>query len=80
LGRSHFLIIHPGKTNREYELELRRKARAFPEARQLFAANVLAFERAWYGQHEVSAEGAAEFQARIESMKQALAAPQGAVA
>ena len=80
LGRNQFLTIHPGKTNREYELELRRKARAFAEARQLFAANIVAFERAWYGEHDVSADNAAEFRERIERIKQALAAPQGAVA
>ena len=80
LGRRQFLTIHPGKTNREYELELRRKARAFAEARGLFAANIAAFERAWYGLHDVSAEDAAQFQQRIERIKSALTAPQGAVA
>ena len=57
--------------------ELRRKARAFAEARDLFAVNIAAFERAWYGQHEVSADDAAGFRQRIESIKAALAAPQG---
>jgi hypothetical protein len=80
LGRSQFLTIHPGKTNREYQLELRRKARAFAEARDLFAVNIAAFERAWYGQHEVSAEDAAVFHERIDRIKAALAAPQGAAA
>jgi hypothetical protein len=80
LGRSQFLTIHTGKTNREYELELRRRARGSPEARQLFATNVAAFERAWYGQHTVSADDAGEFRARIESIKGALAQPRGAVA
>jgi hypothetical protein len=80
LGRSQFLTIHPGKTNREYQRELRRKARAFAGARELFAVNIAAFERAWYGQHEVSAGDAAAFRRRIESIKSALAAPQGAVA
>jgi hypothetical protein len=80
LGRQEFLTIHPGKTNREYELELRRRARAFVDARQQFAANIAAFERAWYGQHAVSAEDAAEFRGRIESIKNALATPRGAVA
>jgi hypothetical protein len=80
LGRHEFLTIDSGKTNREYELELRRKARAFTEPRQLFAANIAAFERAWYGQHAVSADDTGEFRRRIESIKQALIAPQGAVA
>jgi hypothetical protein len=80
LGRSQFLTIHPGKTNLEYERELRRKAREFAEARELFALNIAVFERAWYGQHEVSADDAAEFQRRIESIKRALGAPREAVA
>src|SRR5262249_6618415 len=42
LGRLEFIAIHPGKTNREYEAELRRRARALPDARRLFAANVAA--------------------------------------
>jgi uncharacterized protein DUF4129 len=80
LGRHEFLTIHAGKTNREYELELRRRARGFVEARQQFAANITAFERAWYGQHAVSADDAAEFRARTQGIKSALAAPRGAVA
>jgi hypothetical protein len=80
LGRHEFLTIDSGKTNREYELELRRKARAFTEPRQLFATNVAAFERAWYGQHAVSADDTGEFRQRIESIKQALAARIGAAA
>ena len=80
LGRSQYLTIHPGKTNREYEMELRRRARGFAEARQLFAVNIAAFERAWYGQHDVSADDAAGFRQRIESIKGALTAREGAVA
>jgi hypothetical protein len=76
LGRSQYLTIHSGKTNREYELELRRKARGFAEARQLFATNIAVFERAWYGQHAVSSDDAGEFRGRIESIKSALAPPQ----
>jgi len=80
LGRNQFITIDTGKTNREYELELRRRARAFADARREFAVNIVAFERAWYGQHEVSAGDAAEFHQRTESIKIALAAPRGAVA
>jgi len=75
LGRSGFLTIHAGKTNREYELELRRKARTFGEARGWFAMNVEAFERAWYGLHEVAPQDIDEFRARLERMKTTLALP-----
>jgi len=74
LGRRELLTIHPGKTNREYEIELRRKARSFAEARRLFSVNVAAFERAWYGLHEVTADDAAEFRRRVDAMKQGVPA------
>jgi hypothetical protein len=74
LGRREFLALHPGKTNREYELELRRRARAFPDARGLFAANVAAFEGAWYGMHEVGSADVGEFRGRIEGIKAKLGA------
>jgi len=80
LGRRELLAIDAGKTNREYELELRRRARAFPEARGLFGASVAAFERAWYGMHEVAPEDVDEFRRRIEEMKSILAAPEGVAA
>jgi hypothetical protein len=75
LGRTAFITIHSGKTNREYELELRRRARAFPEARALFAANVAAFELAWYGMHQVAVEDTDEFHSRMEQMRTVLDAP-----
>lgn len=80
LGRQELLTIHPGKTNHEYEVELRRRTYAQPEARGLFGANVAAFERAWYGLHEVAAEDAAEFRARADEMKRMLARPVEAAA
>jgi len=80
LGRSEFLTIDAGKTNREYEWELKRRARAFPEARSLFAGNVEAFERAWYGLHEVSREDVGEFRGRVEQMKAILPRQQGVAA
>jgi hypothetical protein len=80
LGRTGFIGIHSGKTNREYELELRRKSRAFPEARGLFATNVAAFERAWYGVHEVAVEDTGEFLNRMERIKAVLGVPQEAAA
>lgn len=73
LGRREFITIHPGKTNREYELELRRKARAVTDARALFAGNVNAFERAWYGLHDVAADDIAAFRRRMDEMKRAAA-------
>ena len=72
MGREEYISIHSGKTNREYELELRRRLRTFPEARALFGANVTAFERAWYGLHEVALDEIGEFRSRIRQMKSML--------
>jgi hypothetical protein len=74
LGRRELIAIHPGKTNREYELELRRRAREFPETRDLFAASIVSFERAWYGMHEVSRDEVGQFARRIGRMKEGVAA------
>jgi Domain of unknown function (DUF4129) len=68
------LTIQPGRTNRDFELELRRRARHAAEARELFAANVRAFERAWYGMHDVGESDTAEFRQRGEEMKRSLRA------
>ena len=73
LGQRGFIAIHAGKTNREYELELRRRARQFAEGRGLFSANISAFEAAWYGLHEVPEVAVAEFRERIEGMKKVMA-------
>ena len=71
LGRREWIAVHPGKTNREYEMEVRRRAREFPAARALFAVNVISFERAWYGKHSVSAEDTDAFQQRLQQIKAA---------
>ena len=73
LGRNRWIAIHPGKTNREYELEVRRRAREFPEARALFTVNVASFERAWYGKHAVGTEDIAAFLQRLQQIKAAMA-------
>ena len=75
LGRTEYLTIHAGKTNREYELELRRRARAVPEALTLFAANIAAFERSWYGLHAVTLPDIDEFRGRLDTLKAALTPP-----
>jgi hypothetical protein len=74
LGRREIIAIHPGKTNREYEAELRRRTRAIPGIRELFARNLVAFERSWYGMHELSPEDVAGFRRTFDEMKTALEA------
>jgi hypothetical protein len=69
LGARAWIGIHAAKTNREYETELRRKARALPELSALFSRNVASFERAWYGMHEVSGDDTLLFRDHVERMK-----------
>ncbi len=70
LGSREWIAIHPGKTNSEYETELRRRARAVPGAKELFAANVRAFERVWYGAHEATGEEIDRFRRRAQELKE----------
>jgi hypothetical protein len=72
LGYEQFLTIHPGKTNREFELDLRRRAPEAPDARALFSANVQAFERVWYGLHDLNEDDALAVRRRAEEMKSLL--------
>ncbi|MBS1854048.1 MAG: DUF4129 domain-containing protein [Acidobacteria bacterium] len=74
LGRREYLQIHSGKTNREYTLELRRRTAAAPAARDLFAYNVAAFERCWYGMHEPGAEEVEQFRTRVRELQRQLEA------
>jgi hypothetical protein len=57
------------KSNRDYERELRRRAAGQPPLLAAFAANVTAFEAAWYGLHEVTPTGLAEFQTNLDQIR-----------
>jgi hypothetical protein len=72
--RAGFPIVPHGAPPKEPEVPRSTNARAG------CAANIAAFEGAWYGQHAVSNDDADEFRQRIERIKQALAAPRGAAA
>ncbi len=69
LADERWIAIHPGKTDHEYENELRRRARAFPDACQLFSLNIGLFERVWYGDYPVSLEHCQAFRNRAQQMK-----------
>jgi hypothetical protein len=74
LGRHEWIAIHPGKTNGEYKGDLRRRARGSAEARDLFAENLAAFERTWYGLHPATPEAVELFRERNHRMKTLVAA------
>jgi hypothetical protein len=71
LARREFIRLARFKSNRDYELELRRRARALPAITTAFSGTVREFDRAWYGAHEVTAEGLADFAAQVEQVRAA---------
>ena len=52
LAAEQFLTLARGKSNREYERELRRRAHTLPLVADSFAENVAIFERVWYGLYQ----------------------------
>jgi hypothetical protein len=69
LGAREMIAIASFKSNREYEMELRRRARALPVVQTAFSQNVAAFDRAWYGLHEVTPEALQQFQTNFEQIR-----------
>ena len=54
LARQELITIAKYKSDREYELELRRHSHTQPHLTGVFAENRVLFECAWYGLHEVT--------------------------
>jgi hypothetical protein len=54
LARQELVTIAKYKSDREYELELRRRSHSRPHLVGIFAENRVLFESAWYGLHEVT--------------------------
>jgi hypothetical protein len=54
LAREEWITLAKYKSDREYELELRRRSGARPDLAGFFSENRGLFERAWYGLHEVT--------------------------
>jgi hypothetical protein len=54
LARQELVTIAQYKSDREYELELRRRSHTQPHLVGIFAENRILFESAWYGLHEVT--------------------------
>ena len=74
LHSRELVALDPGKTNREYERELRRRARNSPEAPALFRQNLSVFERCWYGEHLAGPEEIEQFRRQALRMKEVLPA------
>lgn len=76
LGDQQWLKLHSGKTDHQYEQELRRRAHTYPEALLTFVNLLQVFERAWYGwqpqsidTYELFLHGVEELKTRLQ-MKQ----------
>ena len=69
LGQRQFITIARHKSNLDYERELRRRARSREELLAAFDANLDAFERAWYGLHEVTRDTLGGFNANLDRIR-----------
>jgi hypothetical protein len=69
LAERNLVSLARFKSNRDYERELQRRAHAFPNLQSVFGENVSAFDRVWYGRHEVTGELVAQFAANVARIK-----------
>ncbi len=70
LGHRELLRIARHKSNRDYDLELRRRARTREELLAAFRENLTAFESAWYGRHAVTPDTFARFSGNLERIRE----------
>jgi hypothetical protein len=59
------------KSNRDYAIELGRRAHALPEVMTAFRNNVVVFDRVWYGRHEATREVLSEFEDNLRRISAA---------
>jgi uncharacterized membrane protein len=69
LGRSQFIRIAKGKSNREYQRELARRAHAAPGLLETFSDSMYLFESAWYGTRHVSPPEVRQFAEKQERLR-----------
>lgn len=69
LARREILVLARHKSNRDYQAELRRKARDRPPLLEAFGQNIAVVERVWYGRHEIDREGIARFENNLEQIR-----------
>ena len=71
LGLRELISITRYKSNRDYQRELRRRARTQEELLDAFRDSVSIFEGVWYGSHATTGEIFTQFSANIERIKAA---------
>lgn len=69
LGHRELIRLARHKSNREYDHELRRRARGNADLLSAFAANLLSFEASWYGEHNVTTETLGGFTQNLERIR-----------
>jgi hypothetical protein len=70
LGHRELINISRHKTNRDYDRELRRRARDRVPLLSAFEQNLTSFERTWYGNHEVTTERFHHFEGNLDQIRQ----------
>lgn len=69
LGRRELITLARHKSNRDYQRELRRRARTHSGMLEAFDHCLLLFERSWYGSHRVSRENLDAMAAQLERLR-----------
>ena len=69
LGHRELIRLARHKSNHDYDRELQRRARANPELLGAFDRNLDAFERGWYGDHEVTDTTLGDFAHNLERIR-----------
>jgi hypothetical protein len=73
LAETQWIKIAKFKSNRDYWVELQRRAHDRMEMQDAFYINVTTVDRVWYGMHPVSADMLQQFRENVEIVKQAAA-------
>jgi hypothetical protein len=69
LGERQLITLAKFKSNRDYERELARRGHALGDLIGPFGENVLAFDRVWYGLHDIDAAGVGHFASNVERIR-----------
>lgn len=69
LAQRNLISLARFKSNHDYERELRRRGHSLPDLLAVFDNNLNAFERIWYGLHEVDGDSVGRFATNVERIK-----------
>lgn len=69
LARRELIRLARFKSNRDYERELRRRARPLPALVETFGDCVGRFEQVWYGSHPADAAAFADYRSKVERLR-----------